>query len=87
MDTKRNMVLYWMVLGVSCPKLVNPLHGRLQPSTCSYGKTFSGETCRVSCRKGYRPIKSRIITCQSNLQWSPDVTLKDIRNYCIRSEL
>lgn len=80
--------LLLVFLGVSCPKLESPLNGRLQPASCSVGKTFAGEFCTVSCRRGFRPVlgefRGRVLSCLPSLEWSPALGAEDLKNACVR---
>lgn len=78
-------------IAVSCPRLVTPTHGRVLPSSCTTGKTFPGETCQISCRRGYRPAPwaddlgaRRTIQCLPSLVWRPQYSPEQLHGICIK---
>lgn len=69
------------------------MHGRLLPTSCTNGKTFPEDSCRLSCRRGFRPASwvlsalgsERKLRCTSALSWNaPDVANR-IMESCIKA--
>lgn len=55
--------------GVSCPKLVAPANGKLNPDTCaSEGGNYQGK-CGYVCNSGYTLSGVQIKNCLSSGQW------------------
>lgn len=82
-------------LAVSCPRLDSPTNGRLLPSSCTTSKTFPGDSCRLSCRRGYRPApwaistlgSSRTLQCTASLSWTPQNVAEKISEVCVKTIL
>lgn len=76
----------------TCPKLTQPLKGRIIPHVCSTGKTAIGQTCGIHCRTGHKLIRPELrnFTCIQhghNPQWNIPLTEEMLHNACIQQEL
>ncbi|XP_017775137.1 PREDICTED: fibrillin-1 [Nicrophorus vespilloides] len=72
-------------VGVSCKKMPHPLNGRFIPTSCTSGKNFIGEKCKLHCRIGYKPNPNmELFTCLPNSQWTPDIEDNHIVNACVQ---
>ncbi|XP_037938996.1 fibrillin-2 [Teleopsis dalmanni] len=58
-----------------CPRIPPPRYGVILPTSCTLGKTYMGERCRLQCHPGYLPIHKTTTVCTSNQQWSNNATL------------
>ena len=55
--------------GVSCPALVAPANGNLNPSSCTTsGNVFEGK-CHYSCQSGYQISGVQVKNCLNTGQW------------------
>ena len=79
-DTLYTVIMYFILLLVSCPSLDNPSNGMV---SCSLGgdevPSFE-DTCSFTCDTGYELTGSDTRTCQSNGNWSGSIAM------CRRSE-
>ncbi|XP_074028257.1 uncharacterized protein [Leptinotarsa decemlineata] len=69
----------------TCPKLPPIQNGWYLPGVCNSGRTYSGESCEIYCRKGFvakQDIEKYV--CDSNMQWMPNVRPEHLRDACVR---
>uniref|UniRef100_A0A1A9W7Q2 Fibrillin-2 n=1 Tax=Glossina brevipalpis TaxID=37001 RepID=A0A1A9W7Q2_9MUSC len=59
-----------LCLPVVCPRLSHPMHGILLPQSCTTGRTYMGERCRLQCNAGYVPVGKSVTICTQQMQWS-----------------
>lgn len=57
-------------LAVVCPRLSQPMHGIVLPHSCTTGRTYVGERCRLQCNAGYVPVGKSVSICTQQMQWS-----------------
>ncbi|XP_037899869.1 fibrillin-2-like [Glossina fuscipes] len=59
-----------LCLPVVCPPLSQPMHGIVLPHSCTTGRTYVGERCRLQCNAGYVPVGKSVSMCTQQMQWS-----------------
>lgn len=66
-------------LAASCPRLVKPEHGTIQPPHCIVENVLPGERCILHCEPGFLPLGKRTAVCSANQTWSPSDDLRCVQ--------
>lgn len=61
---------YSFLIGIQCPTLSAPEHGRMTPEVCRQGPMASGTTCRFKCTSGYNLLGRATLRCNKKGVWS-----------------
>ena len=64
--------MFFSVLEVRCSALPALVDGRLNPPTCTTGRSPYGTVCSLSCRQGYKLTGPTSRQCVETGKWSPE---------------
>lgn len=82
----KNLLLIKLLVA-SCPNLQAIPHGSFIPDSCTNRRVAPGEICKLHCSGGRKPKAGlESFMCDSNLQWTPFVSRKELFTACTKSK-